>query len=422
MILTKKIGFKKLLILAVALIVVLAVGAAATAAGGGAAQVKEAAHVRIVIDGLPGKYADVPIEMNDRILLPFREILTKLGVPNDDDHIIWNDDEESVTVIDGGNTIKLFIGSPVMTLNGEELTFDVAPYFYEANNRTYVPVRAVSELLDKFVMWEDATTTVFIRDKVNYAETLKILESMQSADSQTKIVANTKSATTLAISSDDFEIEGAGSDGALRVTMEMTQMLMADVETNTYHIKQVSNIGGTKIGSEMVLYNNKIYMKLEGEGLGWSEVTTDGGFDFNELTDQAKILESQIAGTDLSDTAMALSIYKNADKSYSLVGSPVSLSNMNSLLSSLTSLMPQLSENAVMSMKLNNFQMSETLSENFEPLNAVTELNLDMTVTETAVNGAKATYNMNMDMFITIDYDVVDADFTIEIPAEILSL
>jgi len=41
-------------------------------------------NVKIRIDGKFGEYSNVPLNLYGRILLPFREILKNLGVPDDD--------------------------------------------------------------------------------------------------------------------------------------------------------------------------------------------------------------------------------------------------------------------------------------------------------------------------------------------------
>jgi len=58
----------------------------------------EVENVKIRIDGKFGEYSNVPLNLYGRILLPFREILKNLGVPDDDKHIIWDGKNRTVTV------------------------------------------------------------------------------------------------------------------------------------------------------------------------------------------------------------------------------------------------------------------------------------------------------------------------------------
>ena len=237
------------------------VAEAAGGAAGGVPAVEEAPYVRVVINGVQGTYSDVAIKIDNRILLPFREILTKLGVPNNDEHVMWNDEEETVTVIDKQNIIKIKVGSNKMSVNGVEKTFDVAPYFYSKNNRTYVPVRAISELLDKRIMWEEASSSIFIRDLDNYNETLALLERMRDAAPLKKFTASSESKINYKITSETAPLPGAGADGVLNAFMDVSQTISADVENKMFYVKQRMNMESVFIGSEIAILNNRIFTK-----------------------------------------------------------------------------------------------------------------------------------------------------------------
>ncbi|MBP1966873.1 copper amine oxidase N-terminal domain-containing protein [Paenibacillus aceris] len=74
--------------------------------------------------------------------------------------VTWNEEERSVTVTRGGITVKLFIDSKTATVNGNEVTLEV-PAAIE-NGSTVVPVRFVSEALKAAVKWESETQSVVI--------------------------------------------------------------------------------------------------------------------------------------------------------------------------------------------------------------------------------------------------------------------
>jgi hypothetical protein len=50
-----------------------------------------------------------------------------------------------------------------INVNGKRINPDVEPFIY--SGRTFVPIRAVSESLNKDVKWNDATNTIDINDK-----------------------------------------------------------------------------------------------------------------------------------------------------------------------------------------------------------------------------------------------------------------
>lgn len=77
------------------IIKVLAAGCFTVSSAGNS--ITERPDINIIIDGVKGTYTNTPIIVNGRTLLPLRELLTNLGVSNDDQHILWNGRENSVT-------------------------------------------------------------------------------------------------------------------------------------------------------------------------------------------------------------------------------------------------------------------------------------------------------------------------------------
>lgn len=135
----------------------------------------ECPEIKIVIDGQMSSYTDTPLIVNDRTMLPLREVLANLGVQNDDEHIIWDNEERSVTIITESKTIVLKIDSNIASVNGEEMVLDVAPIIYSKISRTYIPARFVAETLDKKVVWHDETRAVLVTEEENFNEISDIL-------------------------------------------------------------------------------------------------------------------------------------------------------------------------------------------------------------------------------------------------------
>ena len=411
---------KTLAILTFAFAVFFAFGISATAAAGDASVV-EAPEVRVVIDGVTGVYTDVALEINGRILLPFREVLTRLGVPNDDGHIAWNDDEQSVTVRKDSDVIKLTVGNKNMSLNGVGKEFDVAPYFYEKNDRTYVPVRAVSELLDKYILWEESTSTVYIRDKANYAETLKLLEKMQAVESSPIVRAESESQMNISVRADGMDLPGADANGALRITVDATQHITTDTNSGTSHIKQIMELEGIKIGTELFVQNKKVYMKVEGPDAKWTDVSEQSAFDMEATLEQTNILESQMGVRDLSDVAMALAINNNADGTYMLIGEPIQLTDVNTILDSLSGILP-LDDYSGLKMSIDAFHIGTVVSSDYKPLKAAVNAVMNMAITEDAGTSKAVTMYFTIDMNMSVNYEQTAPDFKIAIPEGLADL
>ena len=115
-------------------------------------------EIKVVIDGETLETDQSPIIVNDRTLVPMRAIFEKLGASVD-----WNESAQAVTAVKGEREISLAIGGDVMRIDGEAKTLDVPAMLY--NERTLVPVRAVSEALNCNVNWIGEENTVVITTK-----------------------------------------------------------------------------------------------------------------------------------------------------------------------------------------------------------------------------------------------------------------
>ena len=103
-----------------------------------------------------------PVMVNDRILVPVRAIFESLGA-----QVEWVEADQSINATRGSDTIRMVIGSNIMTVNGTSKELDVPPMMIE--DRTLVPTRAIAEALGSTVSWDDATETVYIVDETGGA-------------------------------------------------------------------------------------------------------------------------------------------------------------------------------------------------------------------------------------------------------------
>ena len=102
-----------------------------------------------------------PKVVNDRTMLPARFIAEHLGAT-----VEWDGEKQLVTIT-GKNekqedvTILITIGSDYAKVNGEDVKLD-SPAFVE-NDRTYTPIRFISENLGATVEWNETEQTVTIQ-------------------------------------------------------------------------------------------------------------------------------------------------------------------------------------------------------------------------------------------------------------------
>ena len=94
-----------------------------------------------------------PILQNDRTMVPLRFIAENIG-----GEISWNDETREATVIYNRQEIVTKIGDSTITVDGKQKPLD-APSFIEGG-RTYVPLRAISEAMGKFVYDENGLVII----------------------------------------------------------------------------------------------------------------------------------------------------------------------------------------------------------------------------------------------------------------------
>ncbi|MDR1061239.1 MAG: copper amine oxidase N-terminal domain-containing protein [Clostridiales bacterium] len=406
-------------------------GAGAASQGGAGAvtlkDVKEAKEVRIVIDGVPGAYSDTALRINDRILLPFREILTKLGVRNDDEHIIWNGAERSVTAKTDAGEIKLLIGDKTIMKDGRPIAFDVAPYIYPINSRTYVPVRAVAELMDKLVEWDGDSSTVYVRDKANYEQALGVLAAQRGAGGQLKrFRAKAAGSVSLVVSSDDVDIPGAQGQDGLTIRQAVNTEVEADAERDIFHMTQSTSVLGLTVKTEIYITKGRMFMKAPGAGLlskgGWSDVTGDALADMSGILKNALSAGYSPGGADAERLALGFSVSPRAGGGYSIAGEFVNKSEVDAMANILLKSLNMSGDGADMGVRINRYSMESEIGKDYMPISAKTDASFDMSLTRKGADGKSAAIGARAGYTLDMSYSDVNASFIIALPAEVAAL
>lgn len=142
--------------------------------------------IKIEINGKNVVSDVAPFIDNDRTLVPIRVISENLGYS-----VNWDNQTRKVTVKNNDKSIELTIGRKDVNVNGNKSSIDVAPMI--KNERTFVPLRFISESFDNDVNWDNNTRTVRInkRDKklaslFNGNSTSSTYTSVTNTPTQTK--------------------------------------------------------------------------------------------------------------------------------------------------------------------------------------------------------------------------------------------
>lgn len=150
----------------------------------GVSAAESAKDIKIEINGKSVTSDVAPFINNDRTLVPIRVISENLGYS-----VNWDNQTRKVTVKNNDKSIELTIGKKEVNINGTNSSIDVAPMI--KNERTFVPLRFISESFDNDVNWDNNTRTV----RINKKET-KVASILNDSNTNSAYKSITPIATT----------------------------------------------------------------------------------------------------------------------------------------------------------------------------------------------------------------------------------
>ena len=119
-------------------------------------------EIKVKYNGNEISFKNRPFVKQDRTFIALRELANMLGVP--DENISYDENTEKINISFGSVNIEMQIGSQNVKVNDKELSLDVPAF--TINDRTYIPVRFISEMFGKRVDYNDINNilTVTIDD------------------------------------------------------------------------------------------------------------------------------------------------------------------------------------------------------------------------------------------------------------------
>ena len=135
----------------------------------------------VYVDGQRVQFPDATpfIDGNNRTMVPVRFVSEALNA-----EVGWDGALRQVTVTKDSKKIVLTINKPEMQINGVTKVLDCAPLIVD--DRTFVPIRFVSEALDAVVEWDGAVRTVYISTKKTSVNEEDIYNSVKGASYVTR--------------------------------------------------------------------------------------------------------------------------------------------------------------------------------------------------------------------------------------------
>ena len=170
--------------------------------------------IKVLYNGEVVETDVAPQIINDRTYVPMRAIFEKFGA-----YVKWDGDTKTITAKKNSKTITMQIDSTTMTKNDETVEEDVAPTI--VNDRTLVPVRAVSELLGLDVEWDESDKEVAITsssDDDSWKENTGTIDLTNMSVTGDGISVD-KNVITIT-KGGDYTVEGECSDGMILVNSE----------------------------------------------------------------------------------------------------------------------------------------------------------------------------------------------------------
>ncbi len=122
-----------------------------------------------------------PIIVNDRTLVPMRTIFEALGA-----EVTWDNTARTAVAVKGGDVIKIAVDSDIMLLNGAIVRLDVPARIVE--ERTLVPLRAVSEGLGADVNWNNDKREVEIKKSIKTKRAASASDILNAIESDCEII------------------------------------------------------------------------------------------------------------------------------------------------------------------------------------------------------------------------------------------
>ncbi|MDY3928659.1 MAG: stalk domain-containing protein [Clostridia bacterium] len=124
--------------------------------------------IKVTVNGEYIEFDQPPVIIDDRTMVPVRKIFEKLGA-----EVKYDEKTSTVYASKTGFELSMRIGDDKYILNNTEKYLDVPAMII--NDRTLVPVRAVSESMDCNVEWDNSKRTVVIfTDNTKEGGTLEV--------------------------------------------------------------------------------------------------------------------------------------------------------------------------------------------------------------------------------------------------------
>lgn len=256
---------------------------AGTSAANKSVTVTEVPDIRIVLNGSLTSFKNVPVSVNGNTLLPLREFLVSLGVPDDGSSFRYDSKEKTVGVTYEQISILLFIGKKEAYINNEPVVLNAAPVLYR--NLTYIPARSIAEAFGKKVVWDKSTRSILICDAEKYEVVKEILAKSNEA----------------ALKAERYrmymDVTAVSKAGLVKEEVNVAVQNEVDRANKKMHMELLMKVGGFEFKSAVYYSDNASYT-LDPLSGSWLKTLI-------EENEYNKLFEEQNTGLGLRDALYA---------------------------------------------------------------------------------------------------------------------
>ncbi len=190
--------------------------------------------IKVIYDGTELEFEVPPQIINDSTMVPMRAVFEKFGAS-----VKWDGDTQTITAKRKSKTITMTIGSSQAYKNDEAFEMNASPVIISGT--TLVPLRAVSELLDLDVSWDEDSRTVTITTPDD------------SSDDTWKENTGTINLDTMSVDGDEVSVDGntiiisKGGDFTVTGTLADGQIAVNALDENGDKDKVKLRLSGASI-------------------------------------------------------------------------------------------------------------------------------------------------------------------------------
>ena len=149
-----------------------------------------AEEIHLEINGRePADLPMPPILLNNYTLVPAREVFENLGAD-----VEWMSASRQVYIYHENTTVVIDIDSTAALVNDEEREMDIPAKII--NSKTMIPLRFVSQAINKEVGWDNSTRTASVRDKAPEEKTTETPVTEEPTTETTTVTTTVVTTTT----------------------------------------------------------------------------------------------------------------------------------------------------------------------------------------------------------------------------------